>query len=313
MDTIDNVKNNSGSFFSSALFDKQMVLCVSGIKFYDSFDMIFHSHGKIEIVYVIMGETEVFFTDGNGAEQKHILHSNEYILIDSNVPHKIRVDDIPTKFLNLEFSLDGGTDERLLLAAYKREKNMLSLLSAGSRVIKFVDDGTVIQMIILIQTCALARNDTESNSFLNYLTTALILLMAENYKKRTNKMFGIKYLNKAIDYISNYYDQEISVTEIADYCGISQNYLNMLFKKKFGTTIVKYLNNLRIEKATLLLTYTDLCVDDIRKQLGYNNKMNFNRNFIGITGMSPREYRKNKNKRTEINVYKMFSKNQYSI
>lgn len=306
-------KPSSASFFSAVVYGKQLVPRGCSIKYYNAFDMIYHTHKRIEIVYVVTGETQVWFYDESGSEQKYILHSNEYVFIDADVLHKIRVDDVATQFLNVEFSLDAPSGEFLLLSAYNREKNLQKLFASNKRVIKLSDDGTLMQLSLLIQSYTEKHDKLETDGFLNYLTTALLLSIAESYKKRTENLYGISYLNYAFNYISDNYNVDFSVADVAEAANVSQNYLNLLFKKKFGVTVSKFVNNFRIEKARMLLTDTDLNIDEVRKQVGYNNKMNFIRNFYAVTGMSPREYRKNETTATKIHLHEKFMHNEYSI
>lgn len=306
-------RRSGASFFSAITYNKQLVPRGCSIKYYNAFDMVYHNHKRIEIVYVVMGETQVLFFDENGAEQKYILHSNEYAFIDADVSHKIRVDDVATQFLNVEFSIESPAGEFLLLSAYNREKNLQRLFSSNKNVIKLSDDGTLMQLSLLIQSYTEKHEKLENDGFINYITTALILAMAESYKKRTENLYGISYLNNAVEFIADNYNADFSAADVAAAANVSHNYLNMLFKKKFGITVSKYVNNFRIEKARMLLTDTDLNVDEVRKQVGYNNKMNFIRNFYAVTGMSPREYRKNKTKATKIQLHEKFMHNEYSI
>lgn len=306
-------KPSASSFFSAVIYGKQLVPRGCSIKYYNAFDMIYHTHKRIEIVYVVTGETHVCFADENGLEHDYILHSNEYAFIDADVLHKIRVDDVATQFLNVEFSLETPSGEFLLLSAYTREKNLQKLFAANKRVIKLSDDGTLMQLSLLIQSYTEKHDKLENDGFLNYLTTALLLSIAESYKKRTENLYGISYLNIAFNYITDNYNVDFSVEDVAKAANVSQNYLNLLFKKKFGVTVSKFVNNFRIEKARMLLTDTDLNIDEVRKQVGFNNKMNFNRNFYAVTGMSPREYRKNETTATKIHLHEKFMHNEYSI
>ena len=79
---------------------------------------------------------------------------------------------------------------------------------------------------------------------------------------------------------------------IAEQSGVSQNYLNNLFREKFHMTINQYINYYRILKAKILIEKADLSTAKIAAEVGYRNKQNFNKNFLKFTNMTPREYRK---------------------
>ena len=129
---------------------------------------------------------------------------------------------------------------------------------------------------------------------MDFYIAALISQIAENYI-RENYMpnfSGVKYLRIAIKFIAEKYSHSISVKEVAEIAGVSQNYLNKLFNEKFSMSINEYINHVRIFKAKLLLEKTNMSVSDLALQVGYNNKQNFNKNFIKAVGLTPRSYKK---------------------
>ena len=68
-------------------------------------------------------------------------------------------------------------------------------------------------------------------------------------------------------------------------------YYVTLFKKKFGQTIIDYLNSYRISKAKIIIEKSTIPYSTIFNYVGYRTKQNFNKNFIRYAGMTPREYR----------------------
>jgi AraC family transcriptional regulator len=76
--------------------------------------------------------------------------------------------------------------------------------------------------------------------------------------------------------------------------GHSYSSLSKLFSEIEGTTIEKYLILQKIEKAKELLFYKELNVSEIAYQLNYSSSQHFSRQFKSITGLTPREFSKNK-------------------
>lgn len=101
-----------------------------------------------------------------------------------------------------------------------------------------------------------------------------------------------KLISGVRDYIQNYYDQEITLSEIADSLYINRNYLSQLYKKVTGETFVTYLNKFRIEKAKQLLREQHYMVYEVSEMVGYQNPTYFSQVFKSITGVSPSEYYK---------------------
>ena len=93
-------------------------------------------------------------------------------------------------------------------------------------------------------------------------------------------------------YIRENQAYELSVEELAAAFNYSPKYLGRLFKTKTGRSIKEYCNQLKIRQAESLLTETDLSIDQIATQTGFNSVTYFDRVFRNITGRSPQQYRK---------------------
>jgi YesN/AraC family two-component response regulator len=100
------------------------------------------------------------------------------------------------------------------------------------------------------------------------------------------------YINQATSYIHHHYDCEIQVKDIASAVNLHPGYLQRIFKASMGCTLVEYLTRLRIEKAKMLLTQTDIPVIEISQNVGFNNRQHFSSIFKKITSQSPGQYRK---------------------
>lgn len=95
---------------------------------------------------------------------------------------------------------------------------------------------------------------------------------------------------RAIDYINNHYTNDISVSQLAKLCYISETHLYRLFKKETGKTPTDYRNELRIQRACLLLRETDKSIGEISSELGFDSIYYFSRIFKKYIGKSPSKY-----------------------
>ena len=98
-------------------------------------------------------------------------------------------------------------------------------------------------------------------------------------------------LKKAAYYIENNYMYPLTRSEIADYVGISSNYLSAIFRSGLDMSYVEYLNKIRIEKAKELLINTNKKLFEISDEVGYKDLYYFSKVFKSYTGHSPGEYR----------------------
>ena len=73
-------------------------------------------------------------------------------------------------------------------------------------------------------------------------------------------------------------------------CGIPERSLKRRFKAATGTTLISYVQNLRIEDAKQLLERAEKPFDDIALGIGYENTAFFRRLFKRCTGLTPGQY-----------------------
>lgn len=84
----------------------------------------------------------------------------------------------------------------------------------------------------------------------------------------------------------------ITLAEAAAAAHLSVPAFSRFFRRRTGRTLVAYLNELRTGLACRELIESDRSVSDIAFDSGFNNLSNFNRRFLEIKGMSPREFRR---------------------
>jgi two-component system response regulator YesN len=89
--------------------------------------------------------------------------------------------------------------------------------------------------------------------------------------------------------------------EVASNLHLNSSYFSRLFKKVIGETFVKYVVNMKMKRAKVLLDQTNYSILEISEQLGYKNQSYFNKTFKASVGISPYGYRNRSNKR-EMNL-----------
>ena len=103
------------------------------------------------------------------------------------------------------------------------------------------------------------------------------------------------YIKEALNYIEQNFQNDISIENIASFCGLNRTYFGRIFKETVGKSPQQFLLSYRMAKAAELLKLTQLSISDIGNAVGYPNQLHFSRAFKNIYGMSPREWR-NKNR-----------------
>jgi len=120
-------------------------------------------------------------------------------------------------------------------------------------------------------------------------------LVVERMAGKIFSFQGVRHasaLRKAERYIWENYTRKVSLKEIADVSQLSAPYFSTIFKDEMGENLSDYLNQLRVEKATMMLRETDLLISQISSACGFEDQSWFSKIFKNHTGISPCKYRR---------------------
>ncbi|MDR1801022.1 MAG: response regulator [Lachnospiraceae bacterium] len=92
----------------------------------------------------------------------------------------------------------------------------------------------------------------------------------------------------------NYSDSGLSLNQVCSHIGVSSSYLCQCYKEETGKTFLEALQEIRMEKAKELLSYSALKNYEIAYKVGFADPHYFTVAFKKSTGMTPREYAKRK-------------------
>ncbi|MEI3327774.1 MAG: AraC family transcriptional regulator [Thomasclavelia sp.] len=138
-----------------------------------------------------------------------------------------------------------------------------------------------------------AYNDIRIRSYCQMLVYILLENLAVD-KKGCFKLKDSKCKDrivKIIKYIENNYQNDLSLSIIANQFDISEGYLAKIFKDNLNLTVKEYLNQIRLQHAKEDLVETDYPLIDIVYKNGFPNIKSFNKIFKELNNMSPKIYR----------------------
>ena len=171
-------------------------------------------------------------------------------------------------------------------AIVNTSENLIAAIEAGLRerfgdvrLPEFVTDITIVNTVEssaiekLIYESAQSLNDKKNAAESNYI----------DYKEQ------IYRLRRSL--ISQP-QKERDMDSISRDIGISRSHLQRLYKQIFGVTVKDDIISARIKRAMQLLTNTDMRIQEIAEQCGYNNESHFMRQFKEKCGMTAIQYRK---------------------
>ena len=104
----------------------------------------------------------------------------------------------------------------------------------------------------------------------------------------------VQRINKVVAYINNHLDETLDLKTLANEAALSDFHFHRIFKALKGEAIGGYITRLRLEATARLLRYTALTIEEIAFNIGYETSASLSKTFKKQYGISPTEYRTNK-------------------
>ena len=104
----------------------------------------------------------------------------------------------------------------------------------------------------------------------------------------------VQRINKVVAYINNHLDETLDLKTLANEAALSDFHFHRIFKALKGEAIGGYITRLRLEATARLLRYTALTIEEIAFNIGYETLASLSKAFKKQYGISPTEYRTNK-------------------
>ncbi|MDO8686267.1 MAG: helix-turn-helix domain-containing protein, partial [Clostridiales bacterium] len=98
-------------------------------------------------------------------------------------------------------------------------------------------------------------------------------------------------IHRVENYICNNFHTNIQLDVVALKFGLNSKYLSRVFKCLTGSNFCDYLSDIRLQKAKELLKNTQMMIQDIALNVGYNDHQYFHRVFKKYCGVTPNEFR----------------------
>lgn len=131
----------------------------------------------------------------------------------------------------------------------------------------------------------------ESKSIVLQLLSRFLIDQTSIQPEHTeNKIMRIE---KAIRYIIEHAEQNITIKKLADISCITPDHFSKIFKQVMSASPIEYINRRRLQRAKLLLLTTDISVEQIAYTIGFASKSYFQRVFKRYEKTTPASYRRN--------------------
>lgn len=114
-------------------------------------------------------------------------------------------------------------------------------------------------------------------------------------QKLSTKEEYVKRINVIVEYINNHLGENIDLGVLSEMSGFSPWHFHRIVRAFLGEPIGAFITRMRVETAARLLRYSDFPVQDIAFRVGYDVPSSLSKSFRQFYGISPNQYRKNKN------------------
>ena len=265
------------------------------IECYHESQVLTHSHDFYEFVYVREG-----FTVHNYGENTTILTEGDIFAISPGVSHaytglhytkvfnciftqdaiKNRLDTF-LKLPGLEyiFGNNHGTEKKEWIRMRLDTAERIRITAVLERMLEEQNQKQLGWEIIL-------------NSLLCQFITLFSRYYSEHYISNTSEKAYLNYVVKILRYIESNYSNDIDLNKMADYLGISPDYLSRQFKKIMGLSPAVFLRSYRLARAmNIIRNESAENLSEIASAVGYKHLSHFSREFKSFTGVTPSEYK----------------------
>lgn len=252
---------------------------VKFMEFYNSSYLTPHWHEHIELIYILSGSCN-FTCNG----KTFAAFENDFVVVNSTEIHSHIAQTGVSYFCVLiypEFFRDVDFDSRTVF------HNVIH------------GDEFIRQSIRKMYT-EYAGSMPGSDMVLKGTAYQLMAYLMRNFTGRqlSDKDKGLRVaklerINMILDYIQSHYQEKITTRDLAKLCYISEVHLCRFFRDNIGKSATDYINELRTEKAAVMLSNTSESVSAIAANTGFEDVNYFSRAFKKYKKESPSEYRKN--------------------
>jgi AraC-like DNA-binding protein len=101
----------------------------------------------------------------------------------------------------------------------------------------------------------------------------------------------INCVDSAIQYMQEHINENFTLNELSNLYRYSPSRFSSLFKQKTGYAPIDYFIQMKMQKATQHLDFTDQSIKQISFDMGFDDPYYFSRRFSKVIGMSPTKYR----------------------
>lgn len=260
-------------------------------KICDYRDEEIHNHDFVEIVYVMEGSGR-HYIDG----EEFAVKAGDLLFINYGCTHSFHIDDKLVAY-NLMLRVDFFTKNMIkndnlfyMLALTSFEKIQHELNDKSPLVFfDYHERGDMVNLFKNIEL-ELEKDELAKSIILEaYINVILCKVFRKIFVKNSKK--DVLIPQDILDYISEHFNEKISLSDLSQRCFYNPAYFSRLFKKAFNMSFTDYIMDIRLKHCCELLQSSDYTVDKIIEECGFSDRNTFYERFRNKYGCTPSEYR----------------------
>jgi YesN/AraC family two-component response regulator len=255
-----------------------------------------HSHNYAEFGYVVEGQ---YHTQIEG--RNYLFNKGDIFLIDKDTPHAEYL--YRKNQAVLFFSIGNSFFDKSMhhdVHDSKTEDFLRRFVISGREKYHFVrfvpkaDKFQIPELFENILSELWQPHPGSTHLIFGYVEWILNLLPVEcdiAIQRKDKNAAGNALFEEIRRYLEDQY-QDTTLEDLIGKFGHNMNYYNRLIKSHTGMTYSHFLQNIRLEKAEMLLKTTDFTIEEIARKVGYEYLTYFYKIFYEKFNLSPKAMRK---------------------
>lgn len=249
-----------------------------------------HYHEEYELHLIVATRGKVFVGDYIGTfEPGHL------VLTGPRLPHNWISSDVPPEGVALRDMVLQFSDQPLRQGAalFPELNEVLPLLERARHGVEFFGLSHAVR-----ERCERIKRLHGLQRFAEFTELLALLADCTEFRLLSNVQLqsfdddaALAKISGIVDYLNEHYAEAFSMAELCERVGMSESSFSRYFRRATGNTFTSFVNQLRVHKACLLLMETDRYITNVCYDAGFNNVANFNRRFLEIKGVTPKEFR----------------------
>ncbi len=276
------------------LSDTLTVNSVANVHFFEFSENFYTSvdkHPFYELIFVASGSLNITGEYYSGQMQK-----NSLIIHRKNELHSLTCPkDTKPSVIIIGFSCSNNEIDKFSLKPVQLEsgeiKKLAEIIKEGRNV--FAPPYNVPVFDMKKKKTAPFCSEQMLKILLEYFLIGLSRRFSTSYVVEETKKSEKVSIDEITNYLSDNFCEKITIDELAFIFRTNRSTLCKLFKQHTGKTVIEYLNDKKLVVAKHKILNTEKTLTEIAYELNFDSIHYFTRFFKKMTGISPKQYRKN--------------------